>query len=111
MIHELSPPTISLKNQSSPQVGTEQEKKPYVNINTTSYHAVVLHGDFQISHLWKRQTKTIIDVRVMNKYVKSYISYPLDNVMETKNRENKRTEKTSLLTSLKGNTSHPLSSQ
>ena len=61
--------------------GTEQ-KKPGFNINDTSYHAAGLCVDPHICHLWQRQTDTIIDFRVTDTDSKSYISHPLDNVLE-----------------------------
>ena len=51
-------------------------KKLDVTINSTSEHAVGLRGDLQILHLWQGQTDTIIDVRVMYSYAKTYTPFP-----------------------------------
>ena len=59
-------------------------------VNVTSNHVEGLQGDLHIHHMWQRQTENIIDVRVTDTYVKSCLSRPLDNVMETKEKEKKK---------------------
>ena len=62
-------------------IGTKQ---PDITINAILDHAAGIRGDLQIRHLRQRQTGTIIDVRLTDMDAKSYISRPLDNVLEIK---------------------------
>ena len=54
-----------------------------ITISLTSNQAEGLRVDLQIRHLWQHQTNTIIDVRVMGTYVKSYLYRPLEYILET----------------------------
>ena len=46
---------------------------------------------FKILHMCQIQTVTIVGVRVMNIYMKSYMSHTLVNVLKTQEKENKDT--------------------
>ena len=49
-----------------------------------------LYGDLLIRHLWQSNTDTIIDVRITDTDAKSYISRPLESVLEGQEKEKKR---------------------
>ena len=57
-------------------------KHPYVTMNATPYQSLGIYVDLQIRHLWQLQAETIIDARVMGTYAKTYISLPINNVLE-----------------------------
>eukprot|EP00957_Ditylum_brightwellii_P033827 2563836-Ditylum_brightwellii.AAC.1 len=56
-----------------------------------------LYGDLMICHLWKHQVDTVIDARITDTDVKSYISCSLETVLAAQDKEKKGKYLTSCL--------------